>query len=59
MFKTARTHRCAVATRKFVKIRRVGLTLVVTITLLANIMVEGVGAIGTNAVANEDISNKF
>ena len=59
MFKTARTYHYAAVTCKFVKIGRVGLALVVTITLLTNIMAEGVGVIGTNAVANEDIRNKF
>ena len=58
MFKTAITYHYAVATRKFVKSAREGLALVITITFLICV-VEDVGVIGTNAVANENISNEF
>ena len=56
--KTARTYHYAVVTHKFIKIGRVGPALVGTITLLIGVA-EGVEVIGTNALANQDISDEF
>ena len=58
MFKTSRTYHCAVATRKFVKMGRASLALVITTTLLICV-VGDVGVIGTNVVANENIRDEF
>ena len=56
MFKTARTYHYAVVTRKFVEMGRVGLALVIAITLLIHV-IEGVEVVATDAIANEDIGN--
>jgi hypothetical protein len=58
MFKSSRTYHYAVVAHKFVKAGRIGLALVVTITLLISV-VEGAKIVAMNAVAGEDIGDEF
>jgi hypothetical protein len=56
MYKSARTYHYVAC--KFVKAGRIGLTLVVTITLLIGV-VEGAEVVAMSVAADEDIGDEF